>query len=91
MCQSASQILVWEAQLVGPGLRYLVPLVRVMSPKCCTTCLVFKPLLLTVWASLVTQMVKNPSAMWETRLQYRFGMIPWRRIWQPIPFHLCIS
>ena len=27
------------------------------------------------WASLVLQLVKNPSAMWETC----FGTIPWRR------------
>ena len=33
------------------------------------------------WASLVAQMVKNPSAMWETWV----GKIPWRRAWQPTP------
>ena len=32
-------------------------------------------------ASLVTQMVKNPPAMWETWV----GKIPWRRTWQPTP------
>ena len=32
-----------------------------------------------VWASLVAQMVKNPSAMLETRFDLWGGMILWRR------------
>ena len=31
------------------------------------------------WASLLTQLVKNPPAMWETWLQSWIGKIPWRR------------
>ena len=33
------------------------------------------------WASLVTQLVKNPPAMWETWV----GKIPWKRERLPIP------
>ena len=31
------------------------------------------------WASLVTQLVKNPPAMWETGFDPWVGKIPWRR------------
>ena len=31
------------------------------------------------WASLVGQLVKNPSAMWETGFDTWRGKIPWRR------------
>ena len=37
-------------------------------------------------ASLVTQMVKNPPAMLETRFDPWVGKIPCRRAWQPTPF-----
>ena len=33
------------------------------------------------WASLVTQLVKNPPAMWETWV----GKIPWRKERPPTP------
>ena len=36
------------------------------------------------WASLVSQLVKNPPAMRETWV----GKIPWRRRWQPTPVFL---
>ena len=36
------------------------------------------------WASVLAQMVKNLSAMWETWV----GKIPWRRKWQPNPVFL---
>ena len=41
-----------------------------------------------VGASLVAQMVKNPSAMQETGFNPRVGKIPWRRAWQPTPVFL---
>ena len=31
------------------------------------------------WASLAGQLVKNPSAMWETGFDPWLGKIPWRR------------
>ena len=31
------------------------------------------------WASLMAQLVKNLSAMWETWVQSLVGKIPWRR------------
>ena len=34
-------------------------------------------------ASLVTQMVKNPPAMWETGFDPWVKKILWRRAWQP--------
>ena len=37
------------------------------------------------WASLVAQLVKNPSAMRETWVLSWVGKIPWRREWQPSP------
>ena len=37
------------------------------------------------WASLVAQLVKNPPAMWETRVQSLVGKIPWRRERLPTP------
>ena len=37
-----------------------------------------------LWASLVSQTVKNPPAMWEAWV----GKIPWRRKWQPTPLFL---
>ena len=36
------------------------------------------------WASLVAQLVKNPTAMWETWVE----KIPWKRAWQLIPVFL---
>ena len=39
-------------------------------------------------ASLVAQMVKNPSAMRETWFSPWVGKIPWRRKWQPTPVFL---
>ena len=36
-------------------------------------------------ASLVAQLVKNPPAMWETRVQSWVGKIPWRRERLPTP------
>ena len=36
------------------------------------------------WASLVSQMVNNPHAMWENWV----GKIPWKRAWQPTPVFL---
>ena len=41
-----------------------------------------------LWASLVTQMVKNLSAMWETRVQSLGQEIPQRREWLPTPVFL---
>ena len=41
-----------------------------------------------VGASLVAQLVKNPTAMWETWVRSWFGKIPWRRAWQPTPVFL---
>ena len=38
------------------------------------------------WASLVTQMVKNPPAIWDCMFDPWVGKIPWRREWQPIFF-----
>ena len=37
------------------------------------------------WASLVAQLVKNPSAMQETWVQNLVGKIPWRRERLPTP------
>ena len=37
------------------------------------------------WASLLTQLVKNPPAVWETRFDSWVGKIPWRREWLPTP------
>ena len=37
-------------------------------------------------ASLVSQLVKNPPAMWETGFNPLVGKIPWRRAWQPTPW-----
>ena len=37
------------------------------------------------WASLVTQMVRNLPAMWETWVRSWVKKIPWRRAWQPTP------
>ena len=44
--------------------------------------------LVTVQASLVVQMVRNPPAMWETGFSPWVGKIPWRREWQPTPVFL---
>ena len=38
-----------------------------------------------IWASLVTQMVKNLPAMW---FDHWVGKIRWRRAWQPTPVFL---
>ena len=40
------------------------------------------------WAFLVTQMVKNPPAVWEPWVHPWDGKIPWRRAWQPTPVFL---
>ena len=40
------------------------------------------------WDSLVAQMVKNLSAMWETSFNPWVGKIPWRGAWKPIPVFL---
>ena len=37
------------------------------------------------WASLVVQLVKNPSAMWETWVRSLVGKICWRRERLPTP------
>ena len=37
------------------------------------------------WVSFLAQLVKNPPAMWETRVQSRVGKIPWRRGTLPTP------
>ena len=43
----------------------------------------------SLWASLVTQMLKNLPALQETqRFDPWVGKIPWRRAWQPIPAFL---
>ena len=39
-------------------------------------------------ASLMSQTVKNPSAMQETGFHHWVGKIPWRRAWEPIPVFL---
>ena len=44
----------------------------------------FACLFICLWASLVTQMVKNLPAMQETRVR----KIPWRRKWQSTPVFL---
>ena len=41
-----------------------------------------------MWASLVTQMVKNPPAMRETWVWSWVGKISWRRTWQLTPVFL---
>ena len=38
-----------------------------------------------VSSSLVAQMVRNPLAMQETKVDPCVGKIPWRREWQPTP------
>ena len=40
------------------------------------------------WTSLVAQMVKNPPAMWETRIQSWGWKDPLKRAWQPTPVFL---
>ena len=42
----------------------------------------------TTYISLVAQMVKDPSAMWENWVQSWVGKIPWRMEWQPTPVFL---
>ena len=37
-------------------------------------------------ASLVTQMVKNSPAMWETWILSLGWEDPWKRAWQPTPY-----
>ena len=36
-------------------------------------------------------MVKNLPAMQETGVQFLFGMIPWRKAWQPTPVFLPVE
>ena len=38
--------------------------------------------------SLVTQVVENLPAMWETQVGRCVGKIPWRKKWQPSPVFL---
>ena len=40
---------------------------------------------MTLWASLVAQMVKRLPAMQETRVRFLIGKILWRRKWQSTP------
>jgi len=40
------------------------------------------------WTSLVAQMVKRLSTMWETWVRSLGRKIPWRRKWQPTPILL---
>ena len=40
------------------------------------------------WASLVAQMIKNPLAMWETRVPSLGWEDLWRRDWLPTPIFL---
>jgi len=43
---------------------------------------------LSHWASLVAQMVKNLPAVQETGFDLWVGKISWRRSWQPTPIVL---
>ena len=45
----------------------------------------FTSLHIVSWSSLVTQLVKNPPAMWEIRFNPWIGMIPWRWEWLLTP------
>ena len=47
-------------------------------------CSCFWPIL---WASRLKSL-KNPPAMWETRVRSLVGKIPWRRAWQSTPVFL---
>ena len=44
--------------------------------------------LLKAWASLIAQLVKNPSAMREAPVQFLVGKIRWRRDRLPTPVFL---
>ena len=46
-------------------------------------CYLFACWIIPLGVSLGAQMVKNLSAVWETRVQSWIGKIPWRRKWQP--------
>ena len=46
------------------------------------------PAYFTGWASLVSQTVKNPPAMYKTRFNLWVGKIPWRREQLPTPVFL---
>ena len=41
-----------------------------------------------IWAPLITQLIKNPPAMQETRFSFWVGKIPWRRDKLPTPVFL---
>ena len=43
---------------------------------------------LPLGASLVTQMLKNLLAIWETWFDSWVGKIPWKREWRPTPVFL---
>ena len=43
---------------------------------------------LGIWVFLVSQTVKNPSAMQEIQVQSLVQKIPWRREWLPTPIFL---
>ena len=40
---------------------------------------------LSIWASLISQLVKNPPSMWETPVQFLDWEEPWRRDRPPTP------
>ena len=42
-----------------------------------------------IWAPLITQLIKNPPAMQETRFSFWVGKIPWRRDKLPTPVFWC--
>ena len=45
----------------------------------------FGAVYLSLWASLIAQLVKNLPAVWETWVLCRVGKIPWRRDRLPTP------
>ena len=51
-------------------------------------CIIWMSFPLTVWDSLVAQMVKSLPVMRETRVRSPGQKIPWRRKWKPSPVFL---
>ena len=51
-------------------------------------CYRIRQVLLFVWASLVTQTVKNLPAVWDTWVQFLCWDDPWKRQWLPTPVFL---
>ena len=47
------------------------------------SCFTYLVICLFLWASLVSQKVKNLPEVWETWVQSCVWRIPWRRVWQP--------